>query len=98
MQPQKLSIIWKIIFGQGFETPLDPNQAENIPRIKAEEKQQQQAVQIWLDQGGQAVLNKMAKEVQNKIAQLLYSDIMSMDETKLKLSLMDIRRDVDFCK
>ncbi len=97
MQPQKLELIWKIIFGQGFEIPLDPNKAENLPRIKAENKQQQQAVKMWLNQGGQAVLKKMTNEVQTKIAQILYSDIMGTDDTKLKLSLMDIRRDIDFC-
>ncbi len=98
MELQKVSILWKILFGTEVDEHIDPNLPENIPRVLRERELITSAVNIWLESGGQLLLDKMGKDVKTKIVQVLYTVDRSTEQGKQQSLAMldDIRRDVDF--
>lgn len=98
MELQKVSILWKILFGAEMAEQIDPNLPENIPRVLREKELITSAINVWLESGGQILLDKMAKDIKTKMIQVLYTVDRSTEQGKQQTLTMieDIRRDVDF--
>lgn len=78
------AIAWKTLFGEGYEDIPDPNQPENVPRIKAIRQQKIDAFRKFADGPGKVLFEQWQNELRVGMFDLVVNDA---DPCNCKLSV-----------
>jgi hypothetical protein len=66
-----MALAWMLLYGDKMEQPINPNKPENLPRLKALEKQRREQLSRFVEGVGKPIIDVWKKQVREQNLALL---------------------------
>jgi len=87
----------RVIFGDTIEKEIDPNNPGYVAFVNKKKSQQRENLELWVEEGGNIVLDSLAKDVRAKVLKAIATDRASEKGKEESLSLLnEIKLRIEF--